>query len=272
MLVDVFLPTLVTALVRISATASICRAPFRNKYGKACVNCLFAVGAFAGSAPVVGAAPAVAIGVVVQGVSGILLGVVDFVSDCCLRVLIPLGGSHENQVVGIFADDWNDLVGVGFNVAPRNIFGFVEQFENDVVVFAVGLSHFFEEILGSIRLLCGFMRMPVDNHVNVVLDGGFDDRFHELLLVGWVDCITFELDSVVFTGPVFVSGCHGCAHNLDVHVANHGGNAFFAPEFNSLRHQAPVKAHATHLHFGAVLDAFAAAVNAALSLRVFACH
>ena len=111
------------------------------------------------------------------------------------------------------------------------------------------------------------MRMPVNNHIYVVLNSRFDNGLHQVHLCGGVAVIT-----LVAVAPVFVASCHGGAHNLNVHVVHHGGNAFFTPEFNGLRKQAPIKAHAAHLHFGAILYAFAATVNAALALRILAGH
>ena len=271
-LVHVFLPALVAALVRISGTACICRAPFRNEYGKTCLDCLFALDAFAFAAPAVSAFPVVAVGVVVQGVGGVFLGVADFVADSVRRVLVPRGVAHEHQVVGILANHFDDLVGVVLDIAPRNLLRFVVDFENHVVVLAIGFGHFFKEILGGIGLLVGFVGMPVDNHVNVVLDGRFDNGLDKLLLVFGVAGVALELDSVPFALPVFVAGSHGGAHDLDFHVVHHGRNSFFAPEFHCLGHQAPVKAHATHLNFGTVLYTLATAVNAALTLRVLAGH
>ena len=208
-----------------------------------------------------------AIGIIMQGIGGILLGIANFVSNRCLRVLVPLGGTHKNQVVGVFANHRNHLVGVILDSTPSNVSGFIEQLKNHMVIFTVSLCHFFEEALGRFGLFVCIVRMPVDNHVDVVLDSRFDNGLHQVLLRGRIAAIT-----LVAVTPVFVAGRHGRTNNLDVHVANHGSNAFFTPEFDGLRHQTPVKAHAAHLYFGAIFNTFATAINTALPLRVLAGH
>ena len=265
MLVSIFLPTLVAALVRSSTAISRSCAPFRNEHGKARVHSRFTVFTFACTTPTIVAFPAMAIGIIMQSVGNILLGIVNFVSNCNLRVLVPLGSAHQNQVVRVFANNRYNLVSIGLDSAPFNVGGFIVDFENNVFILTVCLRHLLEEALGFICLLVSLMRMPVDNHIDVVLDGRFDNGLQHVLL------ITGSTGKVApFIIPGFID-THGKTDNFNFHVPYHGIDCIFRIEGGScIIGGTPIKAHAAHLHFGTILDAFAATINLALALRVLA--
>lgn len=51
-----------------------------------------------------------------------------------------------------------------------------------VVILTIVLSHFPKEPLGGFDLFVGYMGMPVNDDVDVLLDGSFYDSFHEAFL------------------------------------------------------------------------------------------
>ena len=91
-----------------------------------------------------------------------------------MDVLIPVGATHEHDVVLIvFADFANDLLGVFLQVYPFVLDGFVVDFVDNVRILAVFTGHLTKELLGLFRHQ--LVRMPVDDDVDVLLDGSFDD-------------------------------------------------------------------------------------------------
>ena len=91
-----------------------------------------------------------------------------------MDILIPVGATHEYDIVLIvFADFANDLLGVFLQVYPFVLDGLVVDFVDNVRILAVFAGHLAKKLLGLFRHQ--LVRMPVDDDVDVLLDGGFDD-------------------------------------------------------------------------------------------------
>ena len=277
--VNPILPARVLALVRFATAIGVTRAPFGNEYGKACVDCLLCISAFASGSPRGLSAPTVRIGVIMECVGDVFAR--NCIADGFLRILVVLPVADKNQVVGMLTDDGNDFFGISLDLVPGCRYGFVIKFKDDVVVLTPFLGHFGKELGGVVNFGVCLVRMPVNNDVNVVFDSGLYDSVHEVRLEFRVGCVAGDVLGLVVAAafrtvltapPVIGCGCHGGTHDLNIHVADHSGNAFGCPEFRCLWQKAPIKAHAAYLDFGTVLDAFAAAVNTAFALRVLAGH
>ena len=141
---------------------------------------------------------------------------------------------------------------------------FVINFKNHIVVATISLRGPTKEFNGIALLIFCLMRMPVNNHIDVVLYSGFYHSLQHILLAVFV----IEVAPVIIPG---FTDTHGKADNFNFHVPYHGIDCIFRIEGgSSIIGGTPVKAHAAHLHFGAVLDTFATAIDLALATRCLA--
>ena len=121
-------------------------------------------------------------------------------------VLIPVRTAHQHDVVGVvLANLANHLGGILLQVLPGVFHRLVVYLVDHVRIFAVLLGHASEEVLG---LLClHVVRVPVDDDIDVLLDGRLDDRGHTLHGVGGILQIV-----------VFYQDAHGGTHHRAVPV------------------------------------------------------
>ena len=83
--------------------------------------------------------------------------------------------AYENQILRVVANDGADGVGVAFDRAPVaavSVNRFVEDFVDDVRHVFVLFGNRFEKCLCEGCFLVGAVAMPVDNDVDIALDGG----------------------------------------------------------------------------------------------------
>ena len=127
-----------------------------------------------------------------------------------MNILIPVGTAYQHNVVGVvLADFTNHLCGIFLQVGPRVFYGFVIYLIDDVRIFAVFLCHAAEELLSLLSL--GQVRVPVDDDVDVLLDGRLYDGCHALHGKGGVLQVV-----------VFYHDAHGSTDNRAVPVTLEG--------------------------------------------------
>ena len=170
--------------------------------------------------------------------------VVDACVSAVIRLARPSRATHEDEVVGILTDNRNHLIGMllhGIHATGR----FVPNFENHVVVLAVFLGCIFEELDSSVSKAIGAFDVPVDNHVNVFVNGCIHHRLEQSLLEAFATRRVRTARAV----ELFVSGTESKTHNFDTHVVNQAVDTFFGVEVGRIGvARAPEEAHTLDLN------------------------
>ena len=102
-----------------------------------------------------------------------------------MDVLIPVRTANQYDIIGVvLANLANHLCGIFLQVCPCVLHGLVVYLVDDMRVFAVFLCHHTEEplCLGSLHLV----GVPVDDDIDIILNGCFDDIGHALHGKLWV--------------------------------------------------------------------------------------
>ena len=231
------------------------RTPFRNEYGKSAVHGTHGIRAL-----ITGG---MRTRIEMERVGDVILGVRNLVTDGIARILIPTAVAHDNQVIGILADSRDDRIGIGLDGAPGLRSGLVENLEDDVIVLAPFLRHVAEELLGIVDIVRCLVAMVVDNHVDIVVDGGLHHSVHQALVVAF-------LGEVVAGAPVLVHA-HRRTDNLDVLLLHEPAHDIGCPERRTdIARNAPEEAHALYRNFVTAGNALAGTVNLALSAGILA--
>ena len=91
-----------------------------------------------------------------------------------MDVLIPVGTAHQHDVIRIVTADFaDDLRGILLQAGPRVLDGLVVYLIDNVRIVTIFLSHLAKKLTG----LAGVhvMRVPVDDDIDILLDGSLDD-------------------------------------------------------------------------------------------------
>ena len=107
------------------------------------------------------------------------IGVVDRMGGGFVNALRPIWGADDDEVVRIVPTNGGDhALGIGFyGFGPGDLERFVVDLVDDVRLVAVGLCHLAEERDRVFDIVFGVVVVPVNQHVDVVGDGGVDEAF-----------------------------------------------------------------------------------------------
>jgi len=115
----------------------------------------------------------------------------DWIPCCFVGMLTPISIPKNNEVVGVRADDWDQLLMIRFdNSRPRHSQRFVVGLEYNISVTTVFLSHLVEESLGFVDMILSVVIMPIDDDVDTLRDGCVDHQLYLCLLSPWVLQVT----------------------------------------------------------------------------------
>ena len=204
-------------------------------------------------------------GIVVERVSGIVLGICNGVARRFVRVLVPAAVAHHDQVIRILSNRLHHVVGVSLDRAPTLRGRFIEYFKNDVIVLAPFLGHVAKECLCLRNVVGRLVAMVVDNHIDIVVDSRLHHGIHESLVIAFISKVIARI-------PVFID-THRGANQLDVLVLDKLVYVISRPERSAnIARNAPEKAHALHDHFVAVRHSLAGTVNLTFAAGVLASH
>ena len=158
----------------------------------------------------------------------------------------PFGASHEHEVVGILTDGGNHGVGMRSDCAHAGTCRFVPHFENHVVVGTIFLGCVLEELDGFAGIAVCTFDVPVDNYVDVVVDGCVHDVLEVAPLQGLALFAAQVAAALIL--EFFLGDTHGEADDFDIHLSYHRVDGFFGIEHGgTVCSRAPEKAHALHL-------------------------
>jgi len=111
----------------------------------------------------------------------------DWIQCCFVGMLTPVSIPQNDEVVGVCADDWDQLLVERFdNTGPGHSQRFVVGLEDNVVVTAIFLSHLIKEGLGFVDMILGVVIVPIDEDVDALRDGRVDDQLYLRLLSPWI--------------------------------------------------------------------------------------
>ena len=233
-------PRLTSALVRRAVTVGADRTPFRSKHRNAGRHSL------SSTVIVTAVTCLVRCSVEVERATEVFLAVLNARLSALFRMAGPFRAAHEHEVVGILTDCGNHGVRMRGDRTHVGTDRFVPDFENHVVVFAIFLGGIFEE-LDSFRSIavCTF-DVPVDNHVDVVFDGGIDHVLEVAFLQGFALRAAQVATALVL--ELFLSHAHCKADDFDVHLLHHGVHGLFGIENGrAICTRTPEEAHALDL-------------------------
>ena len=183
-------------------------------------------------------------GIEVERATIVLLRVSDASTSTSIRLAGPSRATHEDEVVGILADNRNHSVSMGLHrthIAGR----FVPDFENHVVSLAEFLGGPSKEFLRFVGIARRAFNVPVKDDVNVVFDSGADHlRDHGLLVV-----FTTRRIGTTMAVKLFISNTESEAEHFDSHVLHHEAHSLGCiVNKGAICSRAPEKAHALDLH------------------------
>ena len=231
-------PSLACALVGTAVTVGVDRTPFRCENWNSC---------FDGIVCATRVVPACRVGVCVEveRAGEILLGVLNAGRSALFRMAGPFRAANEHEVVRVLADSRNHRVCMRSDGTHGSaVLGFVPHFENHVVVGAVLLGGKLEELDGVVSVSVAAFDVPVDNHVDVVVDGGVHHVHEHCLLEVFT---ASEVATALVEFIIFYT--HGKTDDFDIHLTHHVIDCgFVVEERSTVRSGTPEKAHALHLH------------------------
>jgi len=118
----------------------------------------------------------------------------DWIPCCFIGMLAPISIPQNNEVVGVCADDWDQLLVERFDdTRPRHSQRFVVGLEYHMIVTAIFLSHFVKEGLGFVDMIFGVVIMPIDDDINALRDGCVDDQLYLRFFSAWILQVTGTL-------------------------------------------------------------------------------
>jgi len=111
----------------------------------------------------------------------------DWIPCCFIRMLAPISIPQNDEVVGVSADDWDQLLVVRFdNSGPRHTQRLVVGLEYNVIATAIFPGHLVEESRGFTDMILGVVIVPIDDDVDALVDGRSDDQLYLRLLSLWI--------------------------------------------------------------------------------------
>jgi len=111
----------------------------------------------------------------------------DWIPCCFIGILAPISIPQNDEVVGVSADDWDQLLVVRFdNSGPRHTQRFVVGLEHNVIVTTIFPGHLVKESRGLTDMILGVVIVPIDDHVDALIDGRSDDQLYLRLLSLWI--------------------------------------------------------------------------------------